>query len=236
MKNIIRNWRLCILPVLLLACSLVSTGQTKIPNMPEHDAKAYYFGITFGFNYSSFRINPSKSFTENDTFYMVQAGFKPGFNLGIMGNLRVSKFIDLRFIPSLVFAEKQIRTLDMEKIEETRSIESIYMQLPLQLKFKSDRIGNFRFYGLLGGKFDYDLSANARSRRQDEWIRVSPIDVGAEVGIGFEFFYPNFIFTPEIKLSQGFINTNYKDHRIPLSNAIDRMTTRMIVISIHLQG
>lgn len=225
---------------ILLAISMtgakMAMGQTKIPNMPEHDSKAYYFGITFGLNYSSFRINQSKSFADNDTFFMVQPGYRPGFNLGIMGNLRVSKFIDLRFIPSLVFSEKRIKTIDIDKQEEIRSIESIYMQLPLQFKFKSDRIGNFRFYGLLGGKFDYDLSANARSRRQDEWLRVSPIDVGAEVGIGFEFFYPNFIFTPEIKFSQGFINSNFRDSRIPLSNTIDRMTTRMIVFSIHLQG
>lgn len=211
-------------------------AQTHVPNMPEHDSKLYYFGITFGFNYSTFRINNTQSYAERDTFKQVQPGFGPGFNLGIMGNLRLNKFVDLRFIPALVFAEKKIKTVDQFDKEENRSIESIYMQLPLQLKFKSDRIGNFRFYGLLGGKFDYDLASNARSRRQDEWIRVSPIDVGAEIGVGFEFFYPNFIFAPEIKLSQGFINSNYQDSRIPLSNTIDAMRTRMIVISIHLEG
>lgn len=226
-------------PGLLIAALLTSfcmQAQTHIPNMPEHDSKLYYFGITFGFNFSSFRINNTQSYAESDTFKQVQPGFGPGFNLGIMGNLRLNKFIDLRFIPALVFAEKKIKTVDQFDKEENRSIESIYMQLPLQLKFKSDRIGNFRFYGLLGGKFDYDLASNARSRRQDEWIRVSPIDVGAELGIGFEFFYPNFIFSPEIKLSQGFINSNFRDSRIPLSNTIDAMRTRMIVISIHLEG
>ena len=226
-------------PLLFAAIGLTTLNaraQTRVPNMPEHDSKQYYFGITLGFNYSSFRINPSQAFTETDTFRLVQTGYRPGFNMGIMGNLRLTKFVDIRFIPALVFAEKRIKTVDLQREELTRSVESIYMQLPLQLKFKSDRIGNFRFYGLVGGKFDYDLSANARSRRQDEWLRVSPIDVGAEVGIGFEFFYPNFIFTPEIKLSQGFINSNYKDSRIPLSNTIDNMRTRMVVFSIHLQG
>ena len=220
----------------LLLTSLAAQAQLRIPNMPEHDSKLYYFGITFGVNYSSFRINNTRSFAENDTFKRVQPGWGPGFNLGIMGNLRLTRFIDLRFIPSLVFSEKKIKTVDQFDQEENRSIESIYMQLPLQLKFKSDRIGNFRFYGILGGKFDYDLASNARSRRQDEWLKVSPIDVGAEVGIGFEFFYPNFIFAPEIKLSQGFINSHYSDSRIPLSNTVEAMRTRMIVLSIHLQG
>lgn len=216
--------------------SMMAQAQTHVPNMPEHDSKLYYFGITFGINYSSFRVNNTKSFAENDTFKQVQPGYGPGFNLGIMGNLRLTKFIDIRFIPSLVFAEKKLKLVDMNNEVRNENIESIYMQLPLQLKFKSDRIGNFRFYGMIGGKFDYDLASNARSRRQDELIRVSPIDLGAEVGIGFEFFYPNFIFAPEIKLSQGFINSHYADSRIPLSNTIDAMRTRMIVFSIHLQG
>jgi len=224
---------------LLLLCLLTGIGvhaQTHIPNMPEHDQKAYYFGITFGANYSNFRINNTQSFAVNDIFKKVQPSSGPGFNIGIMGNLRLTNFIDLRFIPALVFADKKLETVDMNDVVTKSSVESIYMQLPLQLKFKSDRINNFRFYGILGGKFDYDLASNARSRRQDELLRVKPIDVGADVGIGFEFFYPNFIFSPEIKLSQGFINTQYKDSRIPLSNTIDAIRTRMIVFSIHLEG
>ncbi len=226
-------------PLLFVAAMLfcfMAKAQTHVPNMPEHDSKLYYFGLTFGFNYSSYRINSTRSFAENDTFKQVQPGYGPGFNLGIMGNLRLTKFIDLRFIPALVFAEKKLKLVDQFNEVKNESIESIYMQLPLQLKFKSDRIGNFRFYGIIGGKFDYDLASNARSRRQDELIRVSPIDLGGEVGIGFEFFYPNFIFAPEIKLSQGFINSHYPDNNIPLSNTIDAMRTRMIVFSIHLQG
>lgn len=222
--------------LLALACSSAVQAQEKIINMPEHDSKWYYFGLTFGFNYSTFRVSQTQSFAQADTFMKVQPVWGPGFNLGIMGNLRLNSFIDLRFIPALVFAEKKLATQQPGEEEQIRSIESIYMQLPLQLKFKSDRIKNFRFYGMIGGKFDYDLAANARSRRNDEWLRVRPVDIGAEVGVGFEFFYPNFIFAPEIKLSQGFLNEHYSDSEIPLSNTIDKITTRMIVISIHLEG
>jgi hypothetical protein len=208
--------------------------------MAEHDDKAYYFGITFGLNYSSYRLRYTESFTEQDTFKIIESRFGPGFNLGLMGNLRLSKFIDLRFVPSLAFAEKRLKVNTRSVVGTdsiyNRSIESIYMHMPLQLKFKSDRIGNFRFYGLAGGKFDIDLAANARSRRRDEFLKVRPFDAGYEIGVGFEFYYPNFIFSPEIKLSQGLMNQQYKDSRIPLSNAIEQINTRMIVISIHLEG
>src|SRR5690606_11228491 len=139
-------------------------------------------------------------------------------------------------VPSLSFLEKNIVTTFSNDSTVAQSIEAINVHLPLQLKFKSDRIRNFRFYGMVGGKFDYDLSANARSRRKDEWLKVTPIDLGYELGVGFEFYYPNFIFSPEIKLSQGLSNQLFHDSSIPLTNAIQSLNTRMIVISIHLEG
>ncbi len=227
-----------IILILIFACSLSYEiyGQTKIQNMPEHDDKPYYFGLTFGFNYGVFQVSNTETFALTDTFRSIQASWGPGFNVGIMGNLKLSKFIDLRFVPALIFSEKKLEMISESNEPDIRTIEAIYMQLPLQLKFKSDRIHNFRFYGLLGGNFNYDLASNARSRRADEWLRISPADLGLEVGVGFDFFYPNFIFTPEIKISQGFLNQHARDHDIPLSNSIDAIRTRMIVFSIHLQG
>ncbi len=211
-------------------------AQRHALNMSEHDEKIYYFGITFGFNYSQYKIHYTQSFAETDTIRRASPTWKPGFNLGLMGNLRLNRFVDLRFIPSLVFAEKGIKYNMSPDSTADRSIESIYMHLPLQFKFKSERIRNFRFYGMLGGKLDYDLSSNARSRRPDEWLKVKALDYGAEVGVGFEFYYPNFIFSPEIKMSQGLGDQLYKDSHIQLSNSLESLHSRSIVISIHLEG
>jgi hypothetical protein len=214
-------------------------AQREALNMPDHDEKAYYFGITFGTNFSEYRLQYTSSFANTDTFKRIQPYWLPGFNLGLMGNLRLNKFVDLRFVPSLAFAEKrlfyQYGSMNNDSTVD-RTIESIYMHLPVQLKFKSDRINNFRFYAITGGMFDYDLAANARSRRNDEILKVSPIDAGFEIGVGFEFFNPNFIFSPEIKLSQGLVNQLYKTSDIQLNNAIQDIHTRMIVVSIHLEG
>jgi hypothetical protein len=233
--------RLSHILLLLVVFLQVNTAQAQrhILNMPEHDEKKYYFGITFGMNSSTYKIKFSQNFAENDTFKSILAGSAPGFNLGLMGNMRMSNHFDLRFVPSLAFAEKKLTLLMTTPggdSTSTRSIESIYMHLPLQLKFKSDRIYNFRFYAIGGGKLDIDMAANARSRRTDEFLKVKPIDIGYELGVGFEFYNPNFIFSPEIKMSEGLMNQQYKDGRIPLSNAIQGLRTRMIVISIHLEG
>jgi Outer membrane protein beta-barrel domain len=227
-----------LLATCFLLLSHLALAQRPMLNMAEHDDKPYYFGITFGLNFSVYQIQYTESFANTDTFKRIQPHWQPGFNLGLIGNLKLTNFIDLRFVPSLSFAEKNIEYEYNIPGDSTlnKTIESIYMHLPLQLKFKSDRIKNFRFYGLTGGKFDYDLAANARSHRTDEFLKVSPVDFGYEIGVGFEFFYPNFIFSPEIKLSQGLTNQLYPDHHIELSNAIQNLYTRMIVISIHLEG
>lgn len=231
------------LVIIVLGVLLVKPASAQreiVLNMAEHDQKAYYFGITFGANMSTYRMRYNQSYVETDTFKLIQPGFGPGFNLGLMGNLRLSNFVDLRFVPSLAFAEKELTTNQLTSTGAdsiiTRTVESIYMHLPLQLKFKSDRIKNFRFYAITGVKFDYDMAANARSRRKDEFLKVSASDFGYELGVGFEFYYPNFIFSPEIKLSQGLGNQLFRDPSIPLSNAIEVLSTRMIVISIHLEG
>lgn len=215
-----------------------SSAQTRILNMEDHDSKPYYFGLTFGFNQSRHRIKYSESFANTDTFMSIQPGWGSGFNLGIMGNLRLNSFVDLRLIPSISFAEKRLKYNQPQKpnVMEDKGIESIYIHLPLQFKFKSDRIHNFRFYALAGGKFDYDMAANANSRKKDEFLKFKPMDLGYELGFGLEFFYPNFIFSPEIKLSEGLMNQIYIDRNLPLTNAIDQIRTRSIVFSIHLEG
>ena len=230
--------------VRLLLCILLLTGQSqsagaqaKVMNMADHDQKAYYFGLTFGFNLAQFRIRYTDAFALTDTFKTIQPYWGPGFNLGLMGNLRLSKYVDLRTVPSLLFAEKRLdfNTPRRDSIQK-RTIESIYFTFPLQFKFKSDRIRNFRFYALGGGKMDIDLASNARSRKTNEFLKFKAFDAGYELGVGFEFYYPNFIFSPEIKVSQGLVDQIFRDGNLPLTNAIQSITTRSILISIHLEG
>ena len=99
-----------ILIIFLAISTLPSYGQRKKINMSEHDQKPYYFGITFGMNFSGYRIKYNQDFVDYDTFTSIQPSFKPGFNLGLMGNLKLSNFIDLRFVQSLSFLEKNIVT------------------------------------------------------------------------------------------------------------------------------
>lgn len=223
---------------IILGCAhqVAFARRDGVLNMEDHDDKLYYFGLSFGANMSSLKIRPSERFVLDDSIKVVQAGWGPGFHIGIMGNLRLNRFVDLRLVPMIAFAEKTLSVTSRSNIIEEKRMESIYTQIPLQLKFKSDRLQNFRFYGLLGARFDYDLASNVRSRSSDELIRIKPVNFSSEIGFGLEFFYPNFIIAPEIKMSQSFLNEHFPDNTIYLSNMVDRINTRMITFSIQIQG
>lgn len=238
LRHLLHLLRYQIATGMCLLLSLQGTSQRMADlNMEEHDQKPYYFGITLGYNQSFFKLYHSARFLQQDTILVVAPLRRGGFNLGLLGNLRLNERFDLRINPSLIFGEKSIQyVIKQDSSILQQRIESILLSFPLQVKFKSDRIGNFRFYALGGLKFDYDLASNARASRAEELVKVNRSDYGYEWGVGFEFYLPSFIFSPELKISNGLGNVHTKDDNLKFSNVIDRLNSRMIVFSIHLEG
>ncbi|HVI43619.1 MAG TPA: porin family protein [Chitinophaga sp.] len=212
-------------------------AQTNM-NMLDHDSKPYYFGITLAGNQSFFKLNHSPAFLADDSIMIAEPLKTIGFNLGLLANARLSEHFDLRFNPQLIFASKNLyyRETYPKPQDTDKKIESILLSFPLQLKFKSDRIGNMRVYVIGGLKYDYDLASNARARRAEDLIKIKKSDYGYEVGAGFEFYFESFIFSPEFKISNGLGNMLVKDPNLRYANVIDKLQSRMIVFSIHLEG
>jgi len=212
-------------------------AQGEGQNNRDHDYKKFYFGISFGGNSSQYKIFHDEWFIQYDSIKEITPKWSPGFQLGIMGNLRLGDFVDFRSGPFFVLREKSVDYRFYDDTEIKSSFESILFSWPAEFKFKSDRQNNFRFYTLLGGKVDYDFNSSVRSRRPDDLLKTRPFDYGYNVGLGFEFYFANFIFAPELKLSQGLRNNLIKaDNDEQTAKAIDRLTTRMIIFSIHIQG
>ncbi|WP_245898639.1 porin family protein [Chitinophaga niastensis] len=222
---------------LLLMIVLPAKAQTNM-NMLEHDAKPYYFGITLAANQSNFKLTHSTAFLASDSITIAEPLKSMGFNLGLLANARLSEHFDLRFNPQLIFASKNLyyRETYPKPQDTDKKIESILLSFPLQIKFKSDRIGNMRVYTIAGLKYDYDLASNARARKADDLVKIKKSDYGYEVGAGFEFYFESFIFSPEFKISNGFGNVHIKDPNLRFSNVVEKLQSRMVVFSIHLEG
>lgn len=210
-------------------------------NMFDHDSKPYYFGITLGANLARFQTSLHPRFLEYDSVMIAEPVNSGGLSLGLSATARLSNRFLLRFNPQLMFLERNIfyklKQPDINGVTDiTKTIESVIMSFPLQVKFQSDRIGNFRVYTLAGIKGDIDMASNARAKRAEELVKIEKYDFGPEFGIGFNFFFESFIFSPEIKISNGLRNIHARDENLKYSNVFDKIQSRMIVFSIHLEG
>ncbi|MCX8020678.1 MAG: outer membrane beta-barrel protein [Chitinophagaceae bacterium] len=210
-------------------------------NMADHDQKPYYFGITVGANLARFHTHLHPQFLATDSVYVAEPTNSGGLTLGLLATARLSNRFQLRFNPQLMFVERNIfyklkfPNID-NQTEVIKKVESIIMTFPFQVKFQSDRIGNFRVYTMAGWKADIDMASNARAKRAEELVKIEKFDFGPEFGIGFNFFFESFIFSPEIKINNGLRNLHARDRNLIFSNVFDKIQSRMIILSIHLEG
>jgi hypothetical protein len=227
----------------LLLSSFSSFAQKEIYR-EEQDLKAYYFGLSLSTVYSRFQIEHTPYFLQQDTILVAEPGNAPGISLRLVAGLNLSNRFELRFNPGLIFTDRpllyKLNKAYAGDIDQgynvTKSVESIITTFPLLLKFKSDRIGNFRVYMLGGGKLDYDLASNAQKRKADDQVRIKQLSYGIEGGIGFSFYRKSVTVTPEIKISNGLNDLHDRNDKLNYSRVIDRIQSRMIVFTLHLEG
>lgn len=229
--------------LLLLTASMKGMAQREL-NLPNHDEKRYYLGIALMYNTSRFNVSHHPSFLAQDSVSVVEPENAGGFGLAGIHTLRLSERWEIRAIfPQLLFSYKNLtyhmKSPDPAKEEQqvmTKKIESIQLGLPIHLKFRSDRIDNFRVYMFAGAKFEYDLSSNSTARRAEDLVKLKKYDFGVEAGIGFNFYFPVFILSPEIKISNGLMNVHSRDVNLKYSSTIDKLQSRMIIFSLIFEG
>ena len=229
----------CLVFVLMLS-GLTTFAQPRDLNLYDHDSKPYYFGITLGANMSRFQTELHSKFLQTDSMYIAEPVNSNGFALGLLATGRISDRFQVRFNPQLLFTERSIfyrlKYADGEGTDVTKTVESVIVTFPLQVKLQSDRIGNFRVYMMTGVKGDIDLASNARAKKAEDLVKIKKHDYGIELGMGFNFFFESFILSPEIKISNGLNNIHARDERLIYSNVFDKIQSRMVVFSIHIEG
>jgi hypothetical protein len=210
-------------------------------NLPDHDDKFYHLGIALIFNTSHFQVTPHPNLLGSDSILSINPENTGGFGLAGLHTFNISPHLEFRVVfPQLMFSYKNLTYSttfpDGQQTVATKQIESILLGFPLQVKFLSDRMQNFRFYVLGGVNYQYDLSSNATARKADDLVKLNPYDFSIEAGIGFQFFFPVFILSPELKISNGVINVHHRDPNLIYSNTIDKLKSRMIVFSLIFEG
>lgn len=225
-----------ILFILFIGAS-TSYGQRhkKPQNLIRYDFKKLHFGFTLGINELNFNIQKNTSTLTNDTLLTLLSNSQKGFNLGIVSNLRIGKFTDLRFIPTLVFGERHLHYgfIDSNGVsdEKIKRIESTLIDFPIYIKYKSARYNNFRTYVLGGIKYSLDIASQDKINDEgQEIVKLKKNDLMGEVGFGLDFYLEYFKFSPQIKLSYGILNLLSEDETV-YTQSINRLSTNGWIIS-----
>lgn len=206
------------------------------------DHKKIHFGFTLGFNTMDFKLTPSmNSFGSDSTVLIPEINdLVPGFNVGIVSNLRLNDNWDLRFLPGIALGSRKILFYDNDhKVVSEMKIESTFIDLPLSLKYKATRINNTRPYLIGGINIRNDMARNKEFNEDEEiYIKLKPFDVYYELGVGIDFYLAYFKFSTEIKYSVGILNvvsSDASEDYPQYANSIDKLNSRMFMISLHFE-
>ncbi|MGZ3924012.1 MAG: type IX secretion/gliding motility protein PorT/SprT [Flavisolibacter sp.] len=239
--KVIKN---CFLVLCLLTLFSSSSFAQKEIYREDQDSKLYYFGLSLSAVRSRFQLEHDPSFLQQDSILVAEPGNAPGLSLRLVAALNLSYRFELRFNPGLIFTDRPILYKlnpnypgDMDQgYNVKKSVESIITTFPLDVKFKSDRIGNFRVYMLGGVKADIDLASNAQKRKADDQVRINKYSYGIEGGIGFSFYRKSVTVSPELKISNGINNLHDRNPILNYSRVLGNIQSRMIIFTIHLEG
>lgn len=209
-------------------------------NYLEFQNKPYYFGMSFAYNTSGYRIDRSSQFTNSQNIKLVESNNGPGVTLQMIGNLKIGESFDFRATPGFTFAERNFvfETFDEATPVFDRKIESVFVDIPFHVRFKSAPYKDKRLYVTAGVKYTFDVMSNSRTREgeADDLIIISPHDFHLEYGAGIQFFLPFFIFSPEIRISQGISNIHIFNGNLEESSILEAVKSRMFSISFHIEG
>lgn len=207
-------------------------------NFFDFQQKPYYFGITLGYNTSSFKPFRSSGFLESDSIRSIESVSGPGFNLGIVTNLKMGDNFDFRFLPTLSFAERNIQYNKVGRLAQfsQRKVESVLVEMPFHIRYKSAPYNDFRLFVIAGVKYAFDVASDSRTRQAESLVRISPSDFSLEYGAGIQFFFPFFIFSPEFKVSHGLGNTLIYNDNLEESTVLEKLLSRTFTISLHFEG
>ena len=124
------------------------TVRERVINLPTFDQKPIHYGYFLGLNQYDFKFEYVENYYKELGYKDVTVIPKSGFTVGLIGDLRINTYFNLRFEPGLYYSRRELQYPDISGFEKEsdkiREIKSTYIHLPLILKISTKRINNFR--------------------------------------------------------------------------------------------
>jgi Outer membrane protein beta-barrel domain len=209
-------------------------SKDPILNFENWDKQRMYFGFFLGFNAYDFKIDYKKLNPKTDVLVDSQIGF----SVGLVADLRLNEYFNLRFEPGLYNCQRNLtyaNPLFTTNRDKNREVKSTYLNFPLLLKYSAVRTGNVRPY-LLGG-FSTNLNLGSNSNANDDNLqqvfRMKATTSNYELGFGVDLYLEYFKFSPSIRgvFSMDDELIRDADPNSPWTSNIESLKTRGVFIN-----
>ena len=221
--------------LLIVFCGLCTTSKAQfnekpVMNLENEDEPLLNWGYFLGFNQYDFKFEYKDDLPD----ILVDKSF--GFNVGLIGELRLNKFLDLRFEPGLHYNQRNLGFpgFDNER-DAIREVKSTYINFPLLLKVSTKRLGNWKPFLIGGASTSLNLGSNEQSLDDNSsaTFRMKKNTYYYEMGFGIEFYLEYFKFTPSIRgvfaINDELVRDN--DPNSPWTGNVEAMMTRGLFVN-----
>ncbi len=221
---------------LLFLCqpAMAQFNHKPILNIENKDKKFLNYGYYLGLNRYGFKFDYKNDLGKDNTD--VQVVKSTGFTVGLIGEMRIHEFLDIRFEPGLAY---NARTLGFTGFDEERDaireVKSTYINFPVLLKLNTRRFGNWKPFVLAGASTSLNLGSNEKSLDDNSsgTFRMKKWGYNYELGFGIDFYLEYFKFTPSVRGIFGLTDELVRDNdpNSPWTGNIEAMRTRGLFIN-----
>lgn len=229
--------------LLILSCyQLNAQLQTGEINLPQIDDKKFHFGFLLGMNQMDFGIVPNLNIQSDGKIYLPEVSdLQPGFTVGIIGDLRLQRYFNLRSTPSIHFGSRIINysafSAAMPAIQpvDKVNVNSVLLDVPVLLKFSAERYKNMRPYLIGGAGMTIDLA-----KKETTPVILNTTDFYLSIGLGSDIYFPFFKFAPELKFNFGLsdilnkkiVETNLHPE---YTKSLQGLTSRIVSLTFNIE-
>ena len=213
-------------------------SKERLANLETFDNRFLTYGYFLGFNSYDFKIEYINQAQDDNTDIIVNS--QSGFNVGLVGDMRINKYINLRLEPGLYFAQRNLTFPNLEEERDfLREVKSTYIHVPLLLKFSTKRLNNIKPFVVAGVSRSFNLSSNEENPEDNEQgqFRMTKGTGYFELGFGIDFYLFYFKFTPSIRgvfaSSDELVRDD--DPNSPWTGNISKLSTRGIFVNFTFQ-
>lgn len=235
----------------LFATGSVYSQKDKIEHLPNFDKRTLHFGYYLGLNNFNYKVDYKDPFSytpipPEDKEMSINMENAYGFNIGFVVDLRLHNNINLRLEPGLMSNSLTFNFLNANTGPENpdydgttiteRTVTGTYLHIPLLFKFSTNRLNNIRPYVLGGASYDYNFSSNEDNSldNYDSQFRTTTHNFMYEVGLGMEFYFYFFKFSPSIRGIFAINDQLVRDFKSdsPWTGPIDRFGVRGVYLNL----